>query len=51
MINQSYRLVAPKQIRTDFIDEKLEDDFLIVLICQYVQQISAIILEIEVRKL
>lgn len=30
MINQSYRLVAPKQIRTDFIDEKIEDDFLIV---------------------
>ena len=30
MINQSYRLIDPKQIRVDFIDEKLEKDELIV---------------------
>lgn len=30
MINQSYRLVAPKQIRTDFIDESLEEEYILV---------------------
>lgn len=30
MINQSYRLVAPKQIRTDFIDEEIDDKHLII---------------------
>ena len=30
MINQSYRLIDPKQIRVDFIDEKLKKDELIV---------------------
>lgn len=30
MINQSYRLISPKQIRTDFIDEKIDEDHLIV---------------------
>lgn len=30
MINQSYRLVAPKQIRIDFIDEELDDENIIV---------------------
>ena len=30
MINQSYRLVAPKQIRVDFIDEYLDSKNIIV---------------------
>ena len=30
MINQSYRLVAPKQIRIDFIDEAIDDKNVIV---------------------
>ena len=30
MINQSYRLVAPKQIRTEFIDEQITPDYLFI---------------------
>ena len=30
MINQSYRLISPKQIRTDFIDESLDNEHVIV---------------------
>lgn len=30
MINQSYRLVAPKQVRIDFIDEKITSDDVII---------------------
>lgn len=30
MINQSYRLVAPKQIRTDFIDEEIDREHLLI---------------------
>ncbi len=30
MINQTYRLIAPKQIRTDFVDFKINDDCVVV---------------------
>ncbi len=30
MINQSYRLIAPKQIRTDFIDEIIDDETVVI---------------------
>lgn len=30
MINQAYRLIAPKQIRADFVDLKIDDDNVIV---------------------
>lgn len=30
MINQTYRLIAPKQIRADFVDFKIDDDCVVV---------------------
>ena len=30
MINQAYRLIAPKQIRADFVDLKMDDENIIV---------------------
>lgn len=30
MINQIYRLIAPKQIRIDFVDQKIDDASVIV---------------------
>jgi ribitol-5-phosphate 2-dehydrogenase len=30
MINQSYRLVSPKQIRIDFVDENIDSEYLLV---------------------